>query len=673
MAQITSAGLGSGLDVNSLVSQLVAAEGQPRTVRLDRQEAEIQAQLSAFGSLKGAISAFQGSLASLLTTTSSSKSAVSGDSSIFAASATTTASAGNYSIEISMLARAHALASGVFTNTTTAVGTGKLTISLGEFDGSGFTANAERKTVEIDITSSNNTLAGIEKAINDADAGVTASIVNDGTGYRLTLISDYSGTHNSIKLTVSGDSGGTDTDTTGLSQLAYDPAAAVNNGKNISQTQAAVDAALTINGLSVSSDSNVLTSAIDGVTLTLKKTTSGTPVSLTVSEDKGTLQSSISKFVGEFNKLFSTIDNLSGYDAETKQAGILIGDYTVRSVESRMRQAIGSTITGTSGTYTGLATVGITTQKDGALKLDSAKLEAAIAADPTAVQRLFSQVGTASNDAVRVAGFTNSTAVGSYAVNVTQAATRGQYAGATDSISLPVSVTGGSNTFTLQLDGTQSGTITITPSNYTTGEALAAEIQSRINGDAALTAKGIGVIVNYVVDTTGGHLEIVSNTWGAISKVEIVADNTAGLGLTGGTKTTGTDVAGTIGGITASGSGRKLTGAGVVAGLALEIPGDTSGDLGIVDFTRGISYTLDQLAGQFLNSDGIIEARTGGLTGRVNEISEQREVLARRLEQIEARYRKQFSALDALVGQLQTTSNFLTQQLANLPGVTQKK
>ena len=149
-----------------------------------------------------------------------------------------------------------------------------------------------------------------------------------------------------------------------------------------------------------------------------------------------------------------------------------------------------------------------------------------------------------------------------------------------------------------------------------------------------------------------------------------VDTNTASdLGLTVAAGTAGLDIAGTIGGVAATGSGQLLTGAtgSAAEGLRLLIESGTTGDRGTVDFSQGVAYKLDNMLKSFLDSDGILGSRTLGIQGRIDDISDSRETLERRMETLEIRYRNQFNTLDTLLSQLQNTSNFLTQQLSALP------
>ncbi len=674
---ITASGIGSGLDIEGLVSQLVAAERQAPELRLNRAESTAQASLSGFGTLKASLASFQTTVASLSGDTlyRSVRASSSNTGSIFA-SAGSSAPEGSYDIEVSSLAARHSLASEVFADSdSTAVGTGTLTIRFGttDYDSgtdsySGFAVNPDRTALTIDIDSSNNTLRGISDAINAADAGVRASVVNDGSGFRLLLSSDFTGAENSLEISVSDDDTN-DTDTAGLSRLAFNSSAT-----NLEQTAAAADAALTINGLAITSADNTVTGALEGVTLDLKAVTES-PVTVDVARDVASLKSAVLGFVGSFNELQATLTSLAGFNAESGQGGLLQGDFTVGAVENRVKGILRGTPLGFSDGLQRLSEVGISTQSDGTLLLDSTALDQAIEEDIDAVAALFAELGRPSDGRVSYVDSSDATGVGAFAVNITQAATRGQlsgggvlpdFVGAND-----VTIGAANDSFNIAVDGVDLGAITLTQGTYDTGDLLAAEIQSQINSAASAQSSSVRVVVSY--SSASDSLAITSNSYGDESQVEITAADAnvaADLGLAIGAGTAGTDVAGTINGQAATGSGRTLTAAeGTEAdGLALEIDAGVSGDLGSVTFGRGLFAQMESVLDDFLAADGLLDSRSNGLQSRIDDIGEQRIQLERRLESVEARYRSQFGALDALLAQLQSTSDFLTQQLASLPG-----
>jgi flagellar hook-associated protein 2 len=659
---LSSPGIGSGLDINGLVTKLMAVESQPLTA-LNTKEATYQAQITAYGSLKGALSSFQTSVAALVDPAKfSAITANLGDATVASSSASAAAAPGSYSVEVQKLAQAHKLMSTTFASPTTVVGSGTLTLSFGTYNADTFTLNPAKASQDITIPAGQNSLAGIRDAINAANAGVTAGIVNDGTGYRLTISSVDSGAANALRISVA-DADSTNTDTSGLSQLAYD-GRTVSGIQHMTQTVAAQNATLVIDGITISKASNHITDAIEGVTLNLLKNNLGNPTTLTVSRDTNSVQSAVQSFVKAYNDLNSTITNLSQFNASTNTASTLTGDAIVRSIQAQVRRALTTALPAGGNNFTLLSQVGITFQKDGTLKLDTAKLTTVLSDPSQDVSSLFAVVGKPSDSLISFSGSTAATKDGTYALNISQLATQGQSRGGS---AAALTITTGSNdTLSFVLDGV-SATIKIAAGTYTPTD-LAAEIQSKINGVAALTAAGSSVSVTQ----SSGVLTVTSNRFGSASTVAI----TGGTGKSDlfGTPaaTAGLDVAGTIDGIGATGSGQTLTGNGNANGLAVTVTGSATGFRGTVRYAHGYADTLNTLVENMLGTDSLLDGRVAGINASIKDIGNQRDALNRRLADIQTRYQKQFNALDTLIASMNSTSTFLTQQLATLPTLTLK-
>jgi flagellar hook-associated protein 2 len=655
---ISSAGIGSGLDVSSIVSQLMTLERRPLTT-LDTKEAKLQSQLTAYGSLKGALSSFQSAVAALANPAKfSAVTASLADTSVATVSASSAAAAGSYAVEVQTLAQTHKLKSGTFAATSTAVGSGTITIQFGTYSGGVFTLNPDKAAGTITIDSSKSSLAGVRDAINAANVGVSASIVNDGTGNRLVVASKDSGVANALKITVADDDLA-NTDNSGLSQLVYN--AATGGTTNLTQTVAAQNAAVVIDGISISKASNTITDAIEGVTLNLLKANTPGTTTLSVARDSAGIQGAVQSFVKTYNDLNKTITDLSKYDAANKRASTLTGDATIRSLQSQLRGLFNASLSTAGGGLNTLSEIGITFQKDGTLKLDASKLSTVLADSTKDLSTLFAAVGKPTDSLVSFAGSTADTKNGAYALSVTQLATQGKAVGGGDAV---LTIGSGSNdSLNLTVDGV-AASVTLAAGTYTAA-ALAAEIQSKINGVTALSSAGIGVGVT--ASQTGSVLTVTSNRYGSASTV-LITGGTAKSDLFGTQiETAGMDVAGSIGGNTATGSGQTLTGSGDSSGLALTVTGGATGARGSVSFARGYAYELDKLVGKMLENDSLLDGRMDGINASIKSIGTQREALARRLEGVEKRYRAQFTALDTMMASMTKTSNFLTQQLANLP------
>lgn len=363
---ITAGGIGSGLDIDSLVSQLVAAEGQPAISRLNRKEASLQGDLSAYGSLKSALNAFLDSVRELQDREGFLRQqATSSNPDIFAATADSSAIPGSYEIEVQQLAEAAKVRSGDFADSDTVVGSGTLEIAIGT--GDSFTVN---------IDDSNNTLSGIAQAINNAEdnTGITATVINVDSGSRLVLTSSETGAGNDIS--VNAIDAGTGGD---LTQL---------NTANLTALQVAQSAVFFVEQQQVTRASNSVSDVIDGVTLDLKKAETGVTETLTVNRDIAAVSGRVNTFVESYNKLNETIRQLSSYNPDTEQAGALLGDSALRGVQSQLRQTLTSAVDGLD--IATLAELGITTNKDnGALVLDKEDLDAVLTNDFSAVADIF--------------------------------------------------------------------------------------------------------------------------------------------------------------------------------------------------------------------------------------------------------------------------------------------
>jgi flagellar hook-associated protein 2 len=378
------------LDVPALVSQLMGVERRPID-KLNTQVTSYQSRISSMGTLKGLVSGFQSALQGL-NTNLQGFSAASSDSSIFSASATSTAAVGNYSLAVTALAQSQNLTAAGTTSSNTAIGDGVSTtvtfdfgtisggtLTNGVYTGAAFSSNgAGTKSITVDST--NNTLQGIRDAINTANVGITATIVNDGsaTPYRLSLTSNSSGVSNSLKISTSGGDG------TINSLLGYDPAGT----QNLNQAVVAQNANFTVNGLAISKASNTVTDAIQGVTVTLNKLTTTTAATLTVTRNTSAISTAVSGFVDAYNALASQLKSRSAYGNATTPAGSLAGDGTVRLMQDQLRGILMTAPSG--GILASLAQVGITSQADGTLRLDSGKLNSAMTNNFSDVTNLFS-------------------------------------------------------------------------------------------------------------------------------------------------------------------------------------------------------------------------------------------------------------------------------------------
>ncbi|APZ42997.1 flagellar filament capping protein FliD [Acidihalobacter ferrooxydans] len=376
---ISSPGIGSGLDINSIVSKLVQADYGSQQTQIKNQESTLNAELSAYGSINSDVSSISDSLTSLQNL-SASYGASSSASGVVSVATQSGAAPGSYNVNVTQLASAQSLASADYSSPTATVGTGTLTFQFGSYANGSFTANSNAP-VQVNIDSSNNTLQGVANAINQANFGVSATIVNDGSGYKLALTSK-TGSNNELNISSSNSN---------LSALTY------NGGSTgMTQTVASADAKLSINGIAVSSQSNTITDAVQGVNFTLGATGSAT---VSVTPDTNSVINAVQAFVKAYNSYAQDNSKYNSYDSKTKQAGILLGDATLRTLTSQLQNGVVSPIAGAPANYSNLMALGITAKSDGTLSLNTSQLTTALNTDYsgviTALQGAGKQLGGA--------------------------------------------------------------------------------------------------------------------------------------------------------------------------------------------------------------------------------------------------------------------------------------
>jgi flagellar hook-associated protein 2 len=672
---ITATGIGSGLDVESLVSQLVLSDVQPVENRLNSKEATYLAQLTAYGSVKSALAKFQTAAASASAASQyTGKLASTSSSDAVTATAEPSAAVADYAVDVVSLATSQSLASGAFSATTETLGTGTLTISLGTvtYDSvagsvTGFTQKSGTSAVSVVIDSSNNTLTGVRDALNAAGAGLNASVVNDGSGYRLVIQSNTTGAENAISISVDDTGDSNSTDNAGLSQLAFNESAA-----NILQTGSGADAAIKINGLDVTSPSNTVSGAVEGVSFTLKKITSSA-ATVAITKDTAKATAGMNGLINGFNQLNAELNSLTAYNAAASRSSVLTGDATLRNLASNVRASLNAAVANSGGQYSTLAELGITTNViDGSLSLNNTKFAAILENDATDVAKVLAAFGTPSNANVEFVSATTATEVGSYAVVGSLAGgTSGSWTAGAAVTDVTYQGGGGSNAanFDVTVDGAETISISVSGNHDAGGGVLDAasligEIQGQLDNLASTSATV--TIVSGVITITSGSAGTTSTV--TVSNTASDPDN-AGLGVDG----TGISTAGdapttsyTINGAAVTTADGVITGAvgTAVEGLSLKILGSATGDLGTVSFTQGLVSPLEALIEGLLADDGLVDARLDGLQSSITDITNQREILELRAQSLEKRYRNQFNGLETLISQLNTTQSFLTTALS---------
>lgn len=390
MASISSLGVGSNLDLSTLLTQLQTAESLPLQ-DIKSRATSFTSKLTAFGQISSALATLQTAANKLAAPAFfQGVKATVASTDVLTSSTDTTAAAGTYGINVTQLAQAQSMVAVGQASAKTAIGNGTITIDFGtisggaldpvtgKYTGASFTADPARTAVPITIDSSNHTLEGIRDALNAAKAGVKATIVNDGTGTpnRLVLTSTTTGKISSMRVSVTGDAAL-------QNLLGNDPAGT----QNLQQTVAAQNAELTVNGIAVTSATNSVKEAIQGTTLNLLKTGS---TSMVAAADTSSVESAVNDFVKAYNGLQGTAATLTAYDADAKKGSALSGDSTLRNLMTRVRQAlVVPQGTGVNAKKV-LTEIGVSFQKDGTLAVDSAKLHTATTTDLDGVAKLFS-------------------------------------------------------------------------------------------------------------------------------------------------------------------------------------------------------------------------------------------------------------------------------------------
>lgn len=682
---IQTLGAGSGIDTNNLVKQLTAIERAAPQERIDSKRDLTESQISDFGLLTSALTTLQEAANSLTEPEglfSKSASFTESDA-LVPTTLGTDVPVGTYAFTVAEIAQSQALAFTGFTDATDAVGEGTLTFDFGTWsrdsgtdviDGA-FTQDSTHESTTITIDSTNNSLNGLRDAINDADFGVTAAVVYDGTDYHLTILAS-SGDQNQLEITVS-ESGGspTNTDSSDLSRFAFNDSV---SGFESTETQHGQDAELTINGLTIYRATNTIDDVVTGLTLDLLKTTeTDETVTITVSDDKDFAEQNIRAFVDSYNAFLDVIEPIFGTIEEededgdkTTRKGSLSNDGLAKSILTQIRTLIGSAVTGlVDSNLTSLTNIGIRTEIDGKLSINEDDFEEAFEDYFDDVQKLLAPHTTSDSDEITIHSFNDGTEAGEYAIVVSQVPAKGYYeGGALSGLTFPLDTSGKTYTFIADVDGTSTDTITIPEATYADESALAAAIQTAINADTNLTDIGLSVTVAY--DSDSGGFDITSDAYGAATVFSITtasSDTSTDLGLTVMDGTNGETAAGTVDGTSGFGSGNVLlpTLGEVSEGLAMIIGLNASS--ATVNFSRGFAGELERLIDNFLDSEGPITLRKETLDNRLDTLDTEEERLERRVDAYEERLIRQYIAMERIINSLNSSGSFLDNLFKTLP------
>jgi flagellar hook-associated protein 2 len=357
----TSGGLGSGIDISSLVSAALANQTAELNL-LQSQQTTVSNQQTALDSINTDLQTLSNAVFALTDPAGqlTDLTATSSNSSVATATAVSGAVSGSHTVVVSNLATTSSEYSAAQTSETTAIPTGTLQIQVGS-----------NTPTTITIDSTNNTLDGLAQSINSANAGVTASIINDANGSRLAIVSNTSGAPGNLTITSSGGA------------LAF------------TQAVQGVNASLTVDGIPISSTSNTVSSAIPGATLNLLSPDAGSPVTLTVGAAVADQESVINNFVSAYNTVIGDLNTQFAVDPTSGQPGPLAADSTLYLAQNQILATASFAMPG-NGAINTLADLGITMNNDGTLSVDSNTLSSALQSDPSAVQSFFQEATTGS-------------------------------------------------------------------------------------------------------------------------------------------------------------------------------------------------------------------------------------------------------------------------------------
>jgi flagellar hook-associated protein 2 len=680
-AVISTLGVGTSLSLSTLLTGLMQVASIPLT-QYHRQQDGVKTELSAFAQLKNSLTTFQSALGNLtLSANFKTLNANSSDKTVAEADVFTGAQPGSYNVDVSQLAQAETLVTGGQSSVNAAIGSGKATTltfnfgTIGGTDGASDDADGKSTTTTkggkpdadghyadgttftpstgtsktITINSGNNTLGGIRDAINNARMGVTASIVNDGAEnpYRLVLSNDKTGANQAMQVTASGD------DAVGK-LLSFDPTK--TDAQSMSQSTAAQDAKLSVNGISLNSATNKVSGAMNGFTIrlsTVGKTT------LSVNNDTSAIETNISNFVDGYNTLIGSVSGLTNYDStDASKNGPLLGDTTAANIKGTLQRMVSGSLEGGNG-YSTMADVGITFNADGTLALNTEKLKDALSKNLPAFASLFATNGTTSDSGVNFLTSGPKAAAGKYDVIITQAATQGEAKGeakadlnAAGKAALDLTVT---------LNGSAQN-VSIAKGTYSTPKDLATALQKAINENSTFTANGASVNVNADEE---GKLVVTSTNYGKSSNVGISGNGAVALfGKESIKGTPGKDVAGTVGGFKATGNGQTLTGqpGTPIDGVALQVQGAAHGARGSVSYSVGFAARLNTFVDDVTSLTGSLSTATKALDGRVSSIDKQITKFQSHLDDVQSNYQQQFSRLNQLSVKMKTASDMLNAQ-----------
>lgn len=660
MADISIGGLASGIDTDTIIAGLLKIQ-QRQLDQITVKKTAVETKQTAYQSLQTQLVALRTAglaLASPISSPFDTRTVSVSKPDALIATASAKANSGTYQVKVNAVAAAHQVSSQAFADADSAITSGTFTIRIGS-----------QTAAEITIDSSNNTLTGLADAINFANVGVNAGVVQDASsGYRLILTSTRTGTDNQITID---------------NQLSASTGGAVRPEFDFDNpVQQATDASVTLGSgpgaITVTSSTNTVSNLINGVTLNLLDANPDQTISITVNADTEKATSAVKDFVNAYNSILDFIDSQTKYDTESDIAGVLQGDYSAINIRRQLQSAMQNIVPGVSSKANRLSVLGIVTGNDGRLTINETQLQSVISGTVEGItssdlRRLFAMDGQSTNGNITFlfAGSKTRESTTPYQVNITTAAERATITGA-NSVSEITVIDETNDTLKLNLDGTET-TISLVRGSYSR-EQLAQQVESAINGSRDLVGRAVSVGI-----TPDNKLSITSDSYGASSRVTIYASSAvSALGFNGGESDIGVDVAGhfVVNGVIeeATGSGRTLTGKEGNAhtdGLQVRVT-LTPAQIGVssegsITITRGVASRLNAVI------DKLMDSQRGTLTTLNDSFQRQLASLQATMEKQQARFDRQkdqltarFIAMESALQQLQSTSSMLGAQLQSI-------
>jgi flagellar hook-associated protein 2 len=662
-ATASVSGVISGLDTDGIISKMVAFAGAPIKI-LQSKQAKITTQLAAWQDTNTRLLALKVKADALTSPISfQNKTVSSSDDDLLGVTANVDATPGSYAVTVNRIAQAEQRQSqGYLDTTSTQIGTGSVTVGVG----------SAAKSITLDST--NNTLAGLKDAINRADVGVTASIVDLGSG----------STHD-YHLQLTGKSTGAS------SSITWNPTLAGGTAPAWTTLTAAQDSMITVgpvgNTTTITKSSNTINDVYPGLTFNLKGADAGKQVTVAVSADTSGVKDKIKGFVDQYNDVMDFINDQFSFDPETNTSGTLFGDFTLQGIQQDLRNKVLAVIPGLPAGMNTLSQIGITSDTKDHLILNETDLDQALSSNPDGVMKLFANTGQTTDFSVSYLGVTNATkdtgGSSGYRVRVDQVATQTRVtAGAAQTSNLAADET-------LTVNGTgihltagmtpQQVVDEINKNSATTGVSASRTLADGSGAGDYLTltrvAYGSGQGITAVSNVTNGGGAPQTDTSG-VGKQQV--SEMLSVGETGtGTGKAGQNVAGafgvTVNGVTTweptTGVGQILTGKTGNAnteGLRVKAASTSTGEHGQITVSRGIAGVLSGLMSFLTSKQGAVTTTEDSLNKQISDLQDEVTTQNARISDYEDHLRNQFSLMEGQLGTLQSQGNYLSAQLGAL-------